>query len=206
MTSILIIGGVSKLYHNIHKIGPIFRDFLTQEGYSVTITEDMDYLLPENLKKYDAIIDYTTHQLTTESQAESLLTRIRQNSIVYMGIHGASTSYYDSERILEMIGARFVKHPPIRKIKVIVEEIDHPFMKGVSNFTIRDELYLQEYFPPFQILLSTQFKRQNIPLAWIKPYGNGIVFYLALGHGPDQLNRGEIQQIIKNVINASLSD
>ncbi len=200
MTHILLIGGISKLYHNIDKIGPIFKNFLTQEGYTVTTTGDMDQILPSNLNNYQIIIDYTTHQKITPFQAQSILTAIRGDSILYMGIHGATTSFADSKQMLEMIGARFIKHPPIRKIKVTVEDIDHPIMKGISDFSIRDELYLQEYYPSFHTLLSTQLKGHKIPLSWVKPYGNGTVFYLALGHGADQLNHSSIQKIIKNVI------
>lgn len=205
MTKILVLGGSSKLFHNLSKLGSIFQNFLTKEGYIVKITEDMNHLLPENINTYQVIIDYTTHQIITKSQAKSIQTGIKENSILYLGVHGATTSYNESKEMLKMIGARFVKHPPIRKIKVIVENVDHPILEKITDFTIRDELYLQEYFPPFQTLLSTKFNGQTVPISWIKPYGKGTVFYLALGHGRDQLKNKNIQQIIKNVIKFWLS-
>ncbi|TFG20231.1 MAG: hypothetical protein EU530_03915 [Promethearchaeota archaeon] len=70
----------------------------------------------------------------------------------------------------------------------------------MSDFSIRDELYLQEYYPPFHTLLFTHFKGQKVPLSWEKSYGTGTVFYLALGHGTAQINHPSIQKIIKNVI------
>lgn len=205
MTQILLLGGISKLYHTITKLGPIFKNFLIEAGYSVTISEDMDQLLPMNIKNYQVIIDYTTQQVITKSQENSLLTAIRANSILYIGVHGATTSYKDSEGMLKMIGARFIKHPPLRKIKVSVEDISHPILKAFTDFSIRDELYLQEYYPPFKTLLSTRYKNQKIPLSWVKSFGNGTVFYLALGHGTEQLNHNSVQQVIKNVITFWLS-
>jgi len=206
MVQILVLGGKSKLYHNINKLGHIFFDLLTGEGYSVTTTEDIDHLLPKTLKKFDVVVDYTTQQSITESHAQSVMTWVKSNSKLYMGIHGATTSYQDAKLVLEMIGARFIRHPPIRKINVSVEDVDHSFMKGISDFTIRDELYIQEYLSPFQILLSTKYKGKEIPLCWTKPFGKGTVFYLALGHGKDQLKHCSVQQIIKNVINGFFTE
>ena len=200
MTDILLLGGISKNYHKISKLGAIFVDFLTQVGYSVKISENMDQLLPSNIKNYKIIIDYTTHQSITKLQEDSLLSAIKENSILYIGLHSATTSYKESEEMMGLIGARFIKHPPIRKILVSVEDNDHPILTNISDFIIKDELYLQEYFPPFQTLLSTQFKSKKIPLSWIKPYGKGLVFYLALGHGNSQLTHKCVQQLIKNVI------
>ena len=99
-----------------------------------------------------------------------------------------------------MIGARFLTHPPIQEIDVIVEKKGHPIMDGVTDFSIRDEIYLQEYYPPFETLLSTNFQGLKIPLAWIKSYGRGIVFYLALGHGKRQIKHKCVQQILKNTL------
>ena len=206
MAQILVLGGKSKHYHNINKLGHIFSDLLTREGYSVTISEDIDHLLPINLKKYEVIFDYTTQQSITEFHARSVLTEIKNNSKLYMGIHGATTSYQDTKAVLEMIGAKFIRHPPIRNINVSVDDGNHPFMKCISDFTIRDELYIQEYLSQFQILLSTKFKGKKIPLCWTKPYGKGTVFYLALEHDINQLKHPNLQQIIKNVINWYLSD
>jgi len=206
MVQILVLGGKSKLYHNINKLGHIFSDLLTREGYSVTISEDIDHLLPINLQKFDIIVDYTTRQSITESHARSILTEIKSNSKLYIGIHGATTSYQDTKPVLEMIGAKFIRHPRIRKINVSVEDVGHPFMKGISDFAIRDELYIQEYLSPFQILLSTKYKGQVIPLCWTKPYGKGTVFYLALGHDTNQLKHSSVQQIIKNVLKCYLTE
>ncbi len=188
-------------------MGPIFFEFFSEIGYKVTTSDDMDFLLPKRIKEFDIIIDYTTERSITASQEHGLLKGIMGSpwgdtgdSKLYIGLHGATTSYKNSERILSMIGARFLTHPPIQEIDVVVEKKDHPIMDGVLDFRISDELYLQEYYPPFETLLSTKFQGLRIPLAWIKSYGRGIVFYLALGHGKSQIKNKCVQRILKNTL------
>jgi type 1 glutamine amidotransferase len=84
-------------------------------------------------------------------------------------------------------------------VKIRVERPDHPIAApfGSASFPLTEEIY--QFKEPYDrnqltVLLSldtsgTDMSKQGIKrkdndfgLAWIKPYGQGRVFYTALGH------------------------
>ena len=74
-------------------------------------------------------------------------------------------------------------------------------MAGVpAQFTMPEELYLMDYLSHFDTVLITEFNSFKLPIAWVKPYGHGRVFYTALGHGKDQHENAHFQQMVVNGI------
>ena len=94
-----------------------------------------------------------------------------------------------------MIGGYFDGHPWHEKIRVIVEDKNHPASKPFGErFEITDEIY--QFKGPYDrtklhVLMKMdtnsvkkEGKRQDkdYALAWTKDYGKGRVFYSAFGH------------------------
>ena len=50
--------------------------------------------------------------------------------------------------------------------------------------------------PAIRILATTAWSGKQHPLAWVKPYGAGRVFYTALGHGPGTFESLGMQQMM----------
>jgi type 1 glutamine amidotransferase len=72
-------------------------------------------------------------------------------------------------------------------------------MKGVpAEFTMPEELYLMDYIGHFDTLLVTDFNSFRLPIAWVKPYGCGRVFFTALGHGKEQTENDSFQKMVIN--------
>jgi uncharacterized protein len=66
---------------------------------------------------------------------------------------------------------------------VTVVEKDHPIMKGVTDFKIKDETYNKYYVAPdVKVLLKTDSPTNDPNIAWVHEYGKSRVFYLMLGH------------------------
>jgi type 1 glutamine amidotransferase len=175
----------------------------------VTLTEDLDFFLPQNIKKFQAIVCYTTGRELTSEQENGLLKAIigspwgeTGESKTFIGIHGASTSFQNSKAYLRMLGARFLTHPPLgEEYSFQIVKPDHPIMQGISDFTLIDELYLMEIYPPIETLIICDYRNFPRPIAWGKSYGLGKVFYTALGHGEKQIRNKIIQKMIINAIN-----
>lgn len=100
---------------------------------------------------------------------------------------------------LELIGAGYWGHPWNEEVGIKVEEPDHPLLNvfGGKDFRIADEIF--QFKEPYsrdkvRVLLSldTQNTNMDVPwihrkdgdfaLAWVHPYGEGRVFYSAIGH------------------------
>jgi type 1 glutamine amidotransferase len=200
------MGGLETNYHNFRILGPILRDFLEAAGFKVTLSKNLDMFLLENIKEFQIIICYTTGRELTLEQEKGLLNSISgfplgSKGKKFIGIHCASCSFQNSFAYLRMLGAKFLTHPPLGEefsFKVIKPE--HPTMQGISNFSLVDELYLMEIYPPIEILIVCNYKGYDRPIVWTKPYGLGRVFYTALGHDKDQISNLIFQKMIINAI------
>lgn len=119
-------------------------------------------------------------------------------------IHAGVASFRDWPEFGKIVGARFDNHPWVSGSTVVlrVEEPSHPLMAAFKEptFIVTDEIY--QVTDPYsrenlRVLLSvdpvrsriTPEQRKNIhradmdfAMTWIKKYGQGRVFYCALGH------------------------
>lgn len=99
----------------------------------------------------------------------------------------------------ELLGASFTGHPWNEEVAVMVEEPDHPLVAafGAKPFRLADEIY--QFGKPYdrsklRVLLSLDTSRTNMGVrwigredndlaqAWVKPFGQGRVFYTGFGH------------------------
>ncbi len=127
-------------------------------------------------------------------------------------MHGAPTFLNNSPKFTEMIGAAFEYHPPNQEVTVRVVDADHPLVaafRGKGPFIHRDEpycfngAYLKFDFRP---LLSMDVDGLKDPrgkvgdvaryVAWIKPYGDGRVFYCSPSHFPASYESATLLQFL----------
>jgi len=114
----------------------------------------------------------------------------------------------------DLLGSRFLTHPPIRHIRVDVSHVEHPITRGLGqSFEVDDEPYFIELQDPgaTQVLLSAEYGPDAVSpsigtiypkdtslspdgrtrvLGYTKPVGDGAVTYFALGHCHNPAIRG----------------
>jgi hypothetical protein len=121
------------------------------------------------------------------------------------GIHAATDTMYESEEYGSLIGGYFDGHPWNAQdtVTVKVRDTEHPlnapFKAGGDKFDITDEIYqIKQWNPANQHTLlglyigegtKTDMTKKGIkdtggdyPIAWIRNYDQGRVFYCSLGH------------------------
>jgi type 1 glutamine amidotransferase len=153
-----------------------------------------------NLKDFDAVVFYTNGDLDlNDEQKAALLGFVHDDGKGFVGIHTATATASQWPEYGKMIGAYFDNHPwGISDAKVIVERPDAPEMKlYLKNPIVKDEHY--QMMAPYDranvdVLArldtkSVDMTNANVhrtdgdfPVAWIKTYGAGRVFYSGLGH------------------------
>ncbi len=203
---ILIIGGDKEGYHNFSILGPIYNNFLTNKGFEVELSEDLNMLLPQNIRDFDIILCCTLNASLTNEQAKGLIDSVTGNPWGdtgkpkgFIGVHGASCSFLEHPDYLRMLGGKFLTHPPMGEIYTFkIKNPTHPVTSGLNDFEMIDELYLLETYPPFETLIACEYAGFERPVAWVKPYGLGRVFYTALGHGKEQTENPVFQTVIGN--------
>lgn len=196
---VLVMGGKTEGFHEFKIMEPIYKSFLGEAGFDVTTTEDRNMFRKENLETFNVVLDYTTGDSLTEEQSTGLLNRIR-SGMGFVGVHSAADSYNNCRAYQRMIGGTFLMHPGIRPYSFKVLNPNHPVMAGVTDFVAPEELYLMETTGHFELLMSTYWDGFERPVAWVKPYGFGRIFYTVLGHGKEQHEGAMFQRMVVNAI------
>ena len=150
----------------------------------------------DNLKeliKYDLIIQSVTLGQISENQEANLVKAVR-SGVGIAGAHGGlADSFRNNTNYQFMIGGQFVKHPG-GKVKFKINMLDDKLTEGLDDFEIFTEQYYLHYDPNIEIIANTKFNGETfpwiedvvMPVSWKKTYGKGKVFYLSIGHDPNE--------------------
>ncbi|MBL8888827.1 MAG: ThuA domain-containing protein [Planctomycetaceae bacterium] len=178
--TLLLTGGP---IHNAKDIGDIVQKMLEESGrFEVTrVHEDLDALLPERIAPYKLVVFFWTLGDLTDQQRKGLLDHIAAGN-GFTTFHSGADSFRTDEKYREMVGGYFVTHPAYRTYQVSVTNVESPITKGIVEFMITDEQYILNYDPNVNVLANSLHEGKLMPVVWTKPYGEGRVFYSALGH------------------------
>jgi type 1 glutamine amidotransferase len=197
MPTALVLGGLSKAYHQFWVNGPAIAAALEPAGFEVRLSEDLEILSAPELRHYDIIVNYTTGRELSVAQWDGLVAFIRSGKGL-VGIHNAADTFKNIPAYLDVLGGRFVSHPP--QLDILMEYVDHnhPITAGLDPFTVHDELYLLDWRPERVHLLAQtrSFSDQVQPLAWVRQEGGGRVFYHSLGHNRETLEHPQIRALL----------
>jgi len=145
------------------------------------IEEDLDALTAPRLAPYDLIVFYYTLGEMSDAQKNGLLNHIASGK-GFAGVHCAADSFRECPEYRAMIGGHFVTHPRYREYQVNVSDTTHPITSGIEEFMVTDEQYILDYDSRVNVLAAGLSKGGTMPVVWTKNWGEGRVFYLALGH------------------------
>ena len=104
------------------------------------------------------------------------------------GIHGGMGDAFRGALAYEwMVGGHFVGHPHVGDYKVRVTRPDDPIVAGLpTEFDYNSEQYYMLIDPAVDVLATTEYvhdgKTCEMPVVWTRTWGDGKVFYSALGH------------------------
>ncbi|HAV13768.1 MAG TPA: glycosyl hydrolase [Opitutae bacterium] len=159
---------------------------------------------------------------------------LEQNLIDYVAqghglasIHGGIVIFNNSEEFSELMGGSFEYHPKQTTVRAKVLDPTHPIATAFEgqDFTHHDEpyclngAYLQFNFHPLLEMELPDFskaeqakvfepKGQSIRrfISWIKPHGQGRVFYCSPSHNAQSFEDPRLLQFILNGIQYTLGD
>lgn len=166
-----------------------------QGRYEVIATQDCGALTKEALEDLDAVFFYTTGELPISEDGRGALMDWIRGGGAFVGSHCASDTYYRFAPYQQMLGGAFDGHPWHEEVGVVVEDREHPATRHLpQRFSIHDEIYQFKQFTrvPLRVLMRLDGERTELSrgkradgdyaLAWARSYGEGRVFYTALGH------------------------
>lgn len=213
--------------HPYQESTPVLDSFLRAAGHDVTVTENPAVLShARDMRQYDALV-FNTRRENLPDFGELTLSKAEQDGMQdfirsgkgFVCLHISTclpktwTAYHEITGGGWMTGTSF--HPPYGAFTVNVSAPQHPGVRGVSDFTTVDELYmglaLREDNNVFLTADAAEGthpwgpERQpkhmpggTYPLGWTRHYGEGNVFVLLLGHDGRSFQTPEFQQIVLN--------
>ena len=164
--------------------------------FTVDCTQDAaSDFTKENLQNYDIVMFYTTGSLPIAEADRDYFFKewLTAKGHGFIGFHSAADTYGDYQPYWDMVGGTFNGHPwnAGDTVTINVHEPEHPTMKSFGKeFTIKDEIYQYKNWQPekVRVLMSLDMSRckpsaaYHVPVAWVKPYGEGRVYFNNLGH------------------------
>ena len=197
----LVAGGK---YHNIDYARLELLKLIAEQP-RLKVQVGADYSDIDAICAADFIVTYTCDVMPDPEQTRRLCERVSAggkwfalhgtNSILRFLEDGQVDCPRENEPFMELMGSQFLSHPPIAPYEVQVTEPNHPLVSDVPSFTVDDELYLCVHHGEQTTLLHTEWTGttegfthsdwQNDPVRpcmYLRPYGEGEVLYLTLGH------------------------
>lgn len=216
--------------HPYEESTPVLESFLRAAGHEVTVTEEASVLADSAAMRGCDVLVFNTRRenlpdfgdlALSEKERLGLASFIRSGK-GFVCLH-ISTCLPDTwPEYHQITGGGWITgtsfHPPYGQFSVNVKDPGHPGVRGVSDFTTNDELYMGiTYKEGNEVFITADAadgthpwgpQRQpkfmpggTFPLGWTRRYGNGRVFVLLLGHNGLSFQTPEFQRMVLNGVN-----
>lgn len=173
----------------------LYAQELRRHGFETQIESSLDCLNDgEKLKSYSLIVPCWTMGALSDDQAGNLQAAVKSGAGLG-GSHGGMSDAFRGNLNYEwMTGGHFVGHPHVGDYTVRITDFASPITAGVpGTFAYRSEQYYMMIDPGIHVLAETEYiyegRSCTMPVAWIKTWGKGRVFYNALGHDITELTQ-----------------
>ncbi len=198
---VFFLTGGKRQHHGYRDQAFYLANALEDTGrFEVTIGEDAAILETPAIRKYDLIIVNADRRdpefKFSQAQQEALFEYVRSGH-GYVSIHGGDNAAADwLPTWKEMLGGVFSHFGlPDGKTKkgtftVKIVDTSSPVTRGLSDFSVEDELYYQlQLMPDVRPLATVEYQGTTWPVAWTRMFGKGRVFHTTMGHrdfGPNK--------------------
>ena len=191
--------------HDPDLCASIIRGWLRGEGFDVRVETKTEAFLDPEIKNYSLIVPIYTMSKIEKAEAQALCDAVK-GGVGLAGHHGGmGDAFREAVEYQFMCGGQWVAHPGnIIDYTVDVTKPDDSVMAGIESFEYRSEQYYMHVDPGVEVLATTTFSGEHapwtkgvvMPQVWKKRFGQGRVFYSALGHRAYELDVPEVRAIM----------
>jgi type 1 glutamine amidotransferase len=209
-----------------HDVLPLSAQILINLGrasgaFETTATNDSSAVTRAGLAHYDAVAFYTSGELPMGSDERAALLEFVRSGKGFVGIHSATDTFYQWPEYGALIGAYFDGHPWHQNVTLRIEDTRHPATASLApSIRLSDEIYQFRNWSrdDVHVLVSLDTASVDITLpdvhrtdrdfavAWTRSFGQGRVFYTALGHEAGVWQSQEFQAHLAGGIRWAMGD
>jgi len=199
--------------HEPELISKRLAGYLSEEGFEVEVSDTLDAMADlERLLELDLFVPCWTMGETNDEYIQNISKAIA-TGVGIAGCHGGMCdSFRNSPEWQFITGGQWVSHPGDDGVEQVVN-ICHgssSIVEDINDFVLKSEHYYLHIDPAVEILATTPFPHPDgpyyhisnkpvaMPVAWTKYWGNGRVFYMALGHNDKVFDNPEVARLMKN--------
>jgi uncharacterized protein len=184
-------------------------------AFAVTATEDLSRISVAGLAPYDAVFFFTSGELALSDQQKRDLLAFVRSGKGFGGAHSATDTFYSWPEYGDLIGAYFDGHPWVQEVSIDIEDPDFPGQRGLAPaFRIVEEIYQFREFSRERVRVLQTLDTATVDLrasgvnrtdgdfalTWCRPYGEGRVFYTALGHFDETWRDARFQRMLEGAL------
>jgi uncharacterized protein len=191
--------------HQPKEVAAILDSQLQKHGFETIVSDTLDAYVQNDLTKLDLIVPVWTMGQITGEQEKPLIDAVK-GGVGIAGCHGGMCdSFRNNTEYQWMTGGQWVAHPGNDGTEYTVEirDPDHFANQGVpAVFPIKSEQYYLHVDPAVRVLATCRFPVADgphvkngpvdMPTIWTKYWGEGRVYYNALGHHADIVAQPEV--------------
>jgi len=184
MTNVQVIVAGTELWHDLLAGGQSIQNTLLDAGIQATLRVGLERFSAEQEKTPDVyLINAMAPRISSEA-IKALEEKIA-SGIGLVALHATNVTPQDlkgQEGFFDLIGSRFVNHPPFTRFKVKAEA-GHPVTDGVGEFDADDEPYeIEVTDKSAKVLATSEWGGAVRPIVYVREHGKGRICYIALGH------------------------
>ncbi len=206
---VLILSGSNN--HDWEQTTPVLRATFVEQGcFSVDLTNRPDTFNFDYLRPYDVIVSnwnsWPENDLRWPKEMEEGLIRYVKEGGGLVFFHASTSVFYQWPEFQDISTAAWVDqthHGALSPVHVYIDNQAHPITKGLSDFFIFDELWIDAgHNESFQVLGSATKKEptgedcKKQSAIFVSDYGEGRIFHTILGHDERTLRNSGFRTLI----------
>lgn len=195
--------------HEPDKVADILARICEEDGLEPTVTDSLDVFdETQALRDFDLILPVWTMSELGKDAATNVSEAVARGTGL-AGCHGGMCDAFRSNVLWQfMTGANWVAHPGGDGVKYGVSIVsDDPLVAGIEDFEVETEQYYLHVDPANRVLATTRFPTVewyhspngpvDVPVAWTRLWGEGRVYYNALGHKANVIESGPAHEMLR---------
>ena len=119
------------------------RDLAATPGVRLRHARSIEALAQTNLAALDAVVLYY-HRHTISPRALDALDRFVRRGGGILAVHSATASFKQSSRYFDILGGRFIGHPPVGPLEIRPAVSADEIFGPIPPFVVTDEAYRHE--------------------------------------------------------------